>query len=328
MSNLNANSLPSPPEGKAGWPWTEGSAPSETRPESRVWPKISIVTPSFNQGRFIETTLRSVLLQGYPNLEYIVMDGGSTDRSVEIIRRYSPWLQYWVSQRDRGQSDAINQGFGRATGEIYAWLNSDDILLPGALDRVAEACSEAPEAVAWVGDCFWVTPDLRVTNRIEPKGLDRQHLGDWWFSGFLMQPSCFFRASGWKKAGGLDETLHYAMDLDLWLKLVSTGSFKRVPAVLSAAVIHQAAKTQAAIPQMQAETAYVQFKHGYREAATNRLVEVLSRSSGGTGTSKGIRGALRRYVRPMVSLIRGNRIAEHPTLSEVLSEQSIDGSCS
>jgi len=113
--------LPPPPNDRVGWPWTEATPPAgETLPDGRPWPKISIVTPSYNQGQFIEETIRSVLLQGYPNLEYLIIDGGSTDGSVEIIRKYEPWLAYWVSERDGGQSEAINKGFRRATGEIVA----------------------------------------------------------------------------------------------------------------------------------------------------------------------------------------------------------------
>src|ERR1700738_1526878 len=109
-----------------GWPWTtETPRLPAVRPDGSRWPRITIVTPSFNQGQFIEETIRSVLLQGYPNLEYIIIDGGSTDNTVEIIKKYEPWIACWVSEKDRGQSDALNKGFARATGQILAWLCSD-----------------------------------------------------------------------------------------------------------------------------------------------------------------------------------------------------------
>src|SRR4029453_6333928 len=117
--------LPPPPPGRSGWPWTEASPPPPT-PGGKAWPTISIVTPSFNQAEYLEETVRSVLLQGYPNLEYFVLDGGSTDGSVEILRRYDAFLSGWVSERDKGQSDAINRGFARCAGTVVNWLCSDD----------------------------------------------------------------------------------------------------------------------------------------------------------------------------------------------------------
>src|SRR5215469_2917833 len=118
MRNARLADLPPPPAGHTGWPWTIESMPSPpARTDGSPWPTISIVTPSYNQGQFIEETIRSVLLQGYPALEYIIIDGGSTDQSVEIIKKYEPWLTYWISESDRGQSHAINKGFKRATGE-------------------------------------------------------------------------------------------------------------------------------------------------------------------------------------------------------------------
>src|ERR1700692_4825128 len=117
--------LPLPPIGRAGWPWTENCTLPDHNQEYASWPRISIVTPSYNQGQFLEETIRSVLLQGYPNLEYFVIDGGSEDRSVEIIKQYQPWITYWVSERDRGQTDAINKGLGLSRGDIFNWLNSD-----------------------------------------------------------------------------------------------------------------------------------------------------------------------------------------------------------
>src|SRR5436309_815911 len=116
MSSPALNELPPPPSGKTGWPWTEETAQiAKNMPDGSPWQPISIVTSSFNQGGFIEETIRSILLQGYPNLEYIIIDGGSTDQSVDVIKKYQPWLAYWVSERDRGQADAINKGLERCT---------------------------------------------------------------------------------------------------------------------------------------------------------------------------------------------------------------------
>src|SRR5438552_11628422 len=122
--------LPPPPSGKTGWPWTEESVPSPNgdEPAGGAPTRVSIITPSFNQGRFIEETIRSILLQGYPNLEYFVFDGGSTDNSVEIIKKYSPWIDFWVSEPDRGQSAAINRGLRMGSGSHATWINSDDML--------------------------------------------------------------------------------------------------------------------------------------------------------------------------------------------------------
>src|SRR5436189_4763274 len=128
--------LPPAPEGKTGWPWTEETFPEEADQTSSSPPSISIVTPSYNQAAFLEETIRSVLLQGYPNLEYIVMDGGSTDGSVEIIKKYEKHLTYWTSQKDAGASDGMRLRFEGATGSILAYLNSDDFYLPGPVHRL------------------------------------------------------------------------------------------------------------------------------------------------------------------------------------------------
>lgn len=130
MKAIEINKLPSAPEGKIGWPWTGGSAPlPERMPDGSLWPKISIVTPSYNQSQFLEEAIRSVLLQNYPNLEYIIIDGGSTDGSVEIIKKYEPWLAYWVSEKDKGIYAAMQKGIGLAQGDWVFFLGSDDILI-------------------------------------------------------------------------------------------------------------------------------------------------------------------------------------------------------
>ncbi|MGI9145089.1 MAG: glycosyltransferase family 2 protein [Chloroflexota bacterium] len=224
MSMASPAGLPRPPRGKAEWPWVNSTvgrtntARSDT-PERR----ISIVTPSFNQADFLEKTIRSVLLQGYPDLEYIVVDGGSTDGSVEIIRKYERHLAYWVSETDAGQSHAINKGFSRATGDIFAWLNSDDFYAPGVLSRVAAEFAARPEIGLVYGDCLFLDEGDGST-RLRPArqmGFDRLLVGD----NPIWQPSTFFRRSVFEEAGGVDESLHLALDYDLWLRSTKSTQF-------------------------------------------------------------------------------------------------------
>src|SRR4051812_33879837 len=178
------------------------------------FPKITIVTPSFNQGKYLEQTIRSVLDQGYPNLEYIICDGGSKDESVDIIKKYSDRLAYWCSEKDRGQSHAINKGFERATGDLYAYINSDDYFMPGAFDRVAaEYQAGGRFIVGW-------------SQYLEPNGDFRpyawkQHAdpGDWLATNPIPQQSSFWAAPLWKQIGPFREELHYSFDYEYWLRL-------------------------------------------------------------------------------------------------------------
>src|SRR5215813_3379402 len=151
--------LPTPPRGKVGWPWTEESSRLfEKRPDAGSWPRITIVTPSYNQGRFIEETIRSILLQGYSELEYFVLDGGSTDDSVEIIKKYSQWIDFWMSERDGGQSAAINHGLRMGSGSHATWINSDDMLCKNALhNQLVKGPLE--DDVVYIGDCTHIDED-------------------------------------------------------------------------------------------------------------------------------------------------------------------------
>src|SRR4029077_14523852 len=144
--------LPPPPPGRTGWPWTEESLRLGEQSQAHACPRITIVTPSFNHGRFIEETIRSILLQGYPDLEYFVLDGGSTDNTIDIIRKYSSWISFWVSEPDRGQSAAINRGLRMGSGLYGTWINSDDMLCKDAL---VNQLSTGPLAndVVYIGDC-------------------------------------------------------------------------------------------------------------------------------------------------------------------------------
>ena len=270
-------------------------------PAARDLPRISIVTPSFNQAPFLEQTLRSVLLQGYPNLEYMVFDGGSRDGSVEILQRYSDHLTHWQSEPDRGQAHAINQGLERASGEILAWLNSDDLLLPNALHRVAKLYQEIPEAAAWIGACYRIDGEGRLLSVVHGRGLEQKSIADWGSKGFFYQPSCFFSAEAWHEVGPLDVKLRYAFDVDLWIRLAGAGAFAATQDVLSAAVIHDEAKTQAERSGMHAETIAVQVAHGFREAAEARLAHVAARAAGRRGPQTRLLG---RFWRELKELVR------------------------
>jgi glycosyltransferase involved in cell wall biosynthesis len=208
--------LPPAPQDRTGWPWTEATPPlPPTMPNGSPWPKISIVTPSYNQAQFIEETIRSVLLQGYPNLEYIIIDGGSTDGSVEIIKKYEPWLTCWVSEPDRGQSHAINKGFKRSTGDIIAWINSDDYYTKEALKQAALGMDNYPKAGLIHGDGFYCSEDGKIIGRQVEKQVDLARL--LWYRP-LVQPSIFFKRKSLEAVGELREDLYYRMDFDISIR--------------------------------------------------------------------------------------------------------------
>lgn len=244
--------LPPPPSGKSDWPWTNNSA--ETGASSadvshltshvspHLWPRISIVMPCFNAAAFIEEALRSVLLQGYPDLELMVFDGGSKDGTVEIIKRYEPWLRYWVSEPDRGQSHAINNGLERATGKLFNWFNADDVMCEGALKALAGMYLAHPDAVGFCGavQTFAESGSLSL---LRPVAGTREALGDWAVSAFLPQPGALFSCSVCKDIGGVNERLHYVMDIDLLMKLADHGDFVTTEQVITLFRQHAGSKT-------------------------------------------------------------------------------------
>ncbi|MCI0574963.1 MAG: glycosyltransferase [Chloroflexi bacterium] len=211
------NTLPPPPPDRSGWPWTEASPQlPEQMPDGSPWPRISVVTPNYNYAHFVEETIRSVLLQGYPNLEYIVIDGGSNDGSVEIVRRYESWLTCWLSESDKGQSQAINKGFAQASGELWGWLNSDDVYYPGALAVVAQMLAQHSRTML-VGAATLTDDPHQLAGREDRRQPDWEEMA---YDGRTFpQPSTFWTADLWELSGPLAQDLHYAMDFELWLRM-------------------------------------------------------------------------------------------------------------
>lgn len=205
------------------------------------WPKVSIVTPSYNQGQFLEETIRSVLDQNYPNLEYIIIDGGSTDNSVEIIRKYEDRLAYWVSEPDRGQAHAVNKGFREATGEILAWQNSDDTYQPGAIRTVMKYFKNNPKVYMIYGDfCFMDEKGEIFSYRALPDFSIRRFV-----NGVRTppQPTVFFKKQALEEVGYLDESLNHCMDRDLYIRIGKKYPIKHIPKIVGNFRIHHESKT-------------------------------------------------------------------------------------
>jgi glycosyltransferase involved in cell wall biosynthesis len=235
--------LPPPPPDKHGWPWTEETLQlPETLSDGSRWPKISIVTPSLNQGQFIEETIRSVLLQGYPDLEYTIVDGGSTDGSAEIIQKYEKWLTYWVCEPDQGQSAAINKGFERSTGAIGAWINSDDLYEPQALQSVSRVFLDPQNIAILYGNCTNIDETGKTFSVSRSRTYDRDRLIRCW-PNYIAQPTAFFLLSAFKTLGGLDPSLRFAMDYDLWIRLGTKGSGLYLPLQIARFRVHHRSKT-------------------------------------------------------------------------------------
>lgn len=286
-------------------------------------PKLSIVTPSFNQGHFLEETILSVLNQNYPNLEYIVIDGGSADNSVEIIKKYSSHITYWVSERDRGQVEALNKGLARATGDLFAFINSDDVYLPGAFKAVFDHFNEHP-------DCRWVCGDTMMFGEGHKTELFRAtvptsvaHALSW--EAHCPQPGMFWRRE--IVESGFSEQWPYDFDHELYIRLLLAGhKCDYLPTPLAAYRLHKVSKTVAEGHRQMAE--FDLLSERYEEALVGsdrrwcRGIRFI-RSANKSLDEKNRPAALRFYLRALYSYPEGLRKRSYwGTLRKIINEAS------
>lgn len=272
--------LPPPPESTTIWPWTKGSrALPETMPDGQPWPLISIVMPSFNQGEFLEQGIRSVLLQSYPRLEFIVVDGGSTDGTLDIIERYDEWLKHWVSEHDAGPASALNKGFGVASGEILGFLNADDFYLPACLATVAREFQAHAEADIVSGHGYFAksTGELGVPTFSDRWNLKRFRYG----ACVLVQQATFFRRSAFERVNGFRQRTRTCWDMELWADMALAGAaFHSMDEFIAAFRLHPRSITGSSELRQQrlrdARTVMESMRGG-RETARDRLLQFLHR---------------------------------------------------
>jgi glycosyltransferase involved in cell wall biosynthesis len=244
--------LPSPPAGKSGWPWTEPSPQVIQLRDAEQWPRVTVVTPSFNQAIFLEKTIRSVLLQRYPNLEYIVMDGGSTDGSVDIIKKYEKHLAFWTSQRDAGAADAICKGFDRASGSILAYLNSDDLYLPGAIHELVQRLHLTRSDVVY-GNTYWI--DEADQTLAERRQTPFSRLAYLYGGADLQQPATIWTTDIYRTAGGMDRSFQCAFDTDMFARFAARhAKFSHIRRFVACARVQHAQKTELLFDTCRKET--------------------------------------------------------------------------
>lgn len=231
-------------------------------------PLISIITPSYNQADFIEETIQSILSQDYPHKEYIIIDGGSTDETISILKKYNQQIT-WISEKDKGQTDAINKGFRISKGEILCWLNSDDVLLPGVITKVVECFMTNPKVKLVYGKSYFTDKNGDIIGNYPTEPFNYNRLA---IFNFISQPSAFFTRDAFYSAGELDESLSYTMDYDLWIRIIKNSKAFYLAEYLSNNRLHTASKTMddiQALPNSK-ETLETAFKH-YGWAPANRV---------------------------------------------------------
>jgi glycosyltransferase involved in cell wall biosynthesis len=259
---------PSIPEviGKAGWPWTAPSSSGPATLPAQEWPRVSLVMPCFNGAQFLEESIRSILLQDYPNLELLVMDAGSQDGTVELIRKYEPWIAYWESKPDRGQSHAINKGLAKATGVYFNWHNADDLLAPGALMESVKGFVQHPDAVFIARHRVYLDEKGQMTQKATKRHVGAVEMRKAFVSLCPgIQPGGLMRKDLVIAAGGVDEELHCAMDEDLMLRLLLDGPGYYIEGIGCLFRRHAGQKTQ------RLTTTRIQDKFRVREKIYRRL---------------------------------------------------------
>ncbi len=297
--------FPPPPAGNHGWPW---DPPPAAPPPVAPVPHISVIVPSFKLGRFIEETIRSIVLQQWPDLEFIIIDGGSSDETVEVIRKYERWITWWVSEADRGQAEAINKGLKRATGDIVAWFNADDFYTDGIFTAVAEAWRRNPRGI-------YAAPVVNFYERgretlIRPRGLSLESVVQYWTGRALWHdPGLFWSRAVVDAVGGPDTSLHYSHDFDYLARALQHASVEYVDHIAAGFRMHPGSKTISSAEQMMAETAAVSRRYWH-------LVNDLDRD--GFERSE-LAGRVRRAAS---KLLRGDREGL-PLLWRSLKEQPL-----
>ena len=242
MEFFKKSQLPLPMENQTGWPWTSDLFLNQINFKSnQEFPKISIITPNYNNCKYLEETIRSVLIQGYPNLEYILMDGGSTDQSIEIIKKYEPFISYWESGQDNGQADAIYRGFKRSTGSIIAYINSDDFYLPNSFQNMVNYFLENPQKKWAVGNGIFV--DEKSQELLKCFSCSTTYESLVVFGSTFIQPTMFIKREEFINVGGFDTKLEFCFDLDLILNLAKRSNPGIINNLLCAFRIHTQSKT-------------------------------------------------------------------------------------